>query len=74
MGIIYLKKKTEGPYLETERDIRSGANIAGRAALSGLATGGVGTVVSLIKNINKRGRDKAYNAGFEQSDSDAMEL
>lgn len=68
------KKKTEGPYLESERDIMSGGDIAKRAALSGLATGGVGTVVSLIKNINKRGRDKAYNAGFEQSDSDAMEL
>ena len=68
------KKKTEGPYLETERDVRSAGNIAGRAALSGLATGGVGTVVSLIKNLNKRKDAEAYNAGFEQSDSDAMEL
>ena len=73
MVTIY-QKKTEGPYLETERDVRSAGNIAGRAALSGLATGGVGTVVSLIKNLNKRKDAEAYNAGFEQSDSDAMEL
>lgn len=68
------KKKTKGPYLETERDVMGGKEIAGRAALSGLATGGIGTAVSLIKNLRQRSKDKAYNAGFEQSDSDAMEL
>lgn len=68
------KKKTKGPYLETERDVMSGGDIAKRAALSGVATGGVGAAVSLIKNLRQRSKDKAYNAGFEQSDSDAMEL
>jgi hypothetical protein len=29
---------------------------------------------SLMKDLQKRRRADAYNAGFEQSDSDAMEL
>ena len=68
------KKKTEGPLLETEKDIRSYGNIAARAAGSGALLGPAGAAISLIKNINKRKDAEAYNAGFEQSDSDAMEL
>lgn len=68
------KKKVEGPLLETEKDIRSYGNIAARAAGSGALLGPAGAAISLIKNINKRKDAEAYNAGFEQSDSDAMEL
>ena len=52
----------------------SGGEIAARAAGSGALLGPTGAAISLIKNLNKRRVDKAYNAGFEQSDSDAMEL
>jgi hypothetical protein len=31
-------------------------------------------VVKLLKDLSKRRQAEAYNAGFEQSDSDAMEL
>ena len=68
------KKKTEGPLLETEKDVRSYGNIAARAAGSGALLGPAGAAISLIKNINKRRDAEAFNAGFEQSDSDAMEL
>ena len=31
-------------------------------------------VIKLLNKLNKRRKAEAYNAGFEQSDSDAMEL
>jgi len=68
------KKKTEGPLLETEKDVRSYGNIAARAAGTGALLGPAGAAISLIKNINKRRDAEAFNAGFEQSDSGAMEL
>ena len=52
-------------------ETKSYGKIGAKAAL----LGGTGLgMYSLIKDLRERKRADAYNAGFEQSDSDAMEL